>query len=323
MRKTLRQVHNNSTHEFLGCPVCRSKLVCDGDGVAACSNTDCNRSFPAVNGCFILINEANSPFTIAEFVAEQPAFFKPVGRLRRKVSSCLPHLSRNRRGERDMKKLKELLLRQNDSPRVLVIGGGVLGAGIETLLAEPKISLLETDVGLTPRVQVVCDAHDLPFLDGVFDAVIAQAVLHHVADAPRCVAEMHRVLKPKGLVYADTGFMVQVHGREYDFTRFTPLGHRRLFRCFDEIDSGVSLGPGTALAWSLKYFLLSFTGSQVLRRLIGAFSRLAFFWLKYFDYFLDIKPAALDAAAGLVFLGAKRADPIADRDLMDDYRGGL
>jgi len=38
--------------------------------------------------------------------------------------------------------------------------------------------------------------------------------------------------------------MQQVHNERYDFTRFTYLGHRRLFSAFDEIDSGASCGPG-------------------------------------------------------------------------------
>ena len=128
--------------------------------------------------------------------------------------------------------------------------------------------------------------HDLPFHDGSVDCVIAQAVLEHVLDPYAVVDEMYRVLGDRGLVYSDTPFMVQVHGREFDFTRFTFLGHRRLFRQFSLVASGVTCGPGMALAWTLRYFLLSFFESQRLRALVSGFSRCAFFWLKYFDYFL-------------------------------------
>ena len=55
------------------------------------------------------------------------------------------------------------------------------------------------------------------------------------------------VYKDDGLVYADTPFMQQVHMGRYDFTRFTYLGHRRLFRKFEEIDSGAVSGPAMAL----------------------------------------------------------------------------
>jgi SAM-dependent methyltransferase len=40
-----------------------------------------------------------------------------------------------------------------------------------------------------------------------------QAVLEHALDPPVVVAEIYRVLKPGGLVYADTPFMQRVHER--------------------------------------------------------------------------------------------------------------
>ena len=53
--------------------------------------------------------------------------------------------------------------------------------------------------------------------------------------------EIYRVLKSDGIVYIETPFMQQVHGGKYDFTRFTYLGHRRLFARFQEIESGISV----------------------------------------------------------------------------------
>lgn len=46
-----------------------------------------------------------------------------------------------------------------------------------------------------PRVG---SGEDLPFGDGEFDVVIALDTLHHVPDAGRVTAEVHRVLKPEG-----------------------------------------------------------------------------------------------------------------------------
>ena len=132
-------------------------------------------------------------------------------------------------------------------PRVLVIGSRVLGSGMEMLAEYPGLEVVESDVELGPRPLVLFDAHDIPFEDGAFDGVIAQAVLEHVADPSRVAAEIARVLKPRGFVYAETPFMQQVHEGAYDFTRFTHLGHRRLFRDFDEVASGVACGPG--MAW--------------------------------------------------------------------------
>jgi SAM-dependent methyltransferase len=192
---------------------------------------------------------------------------------------------------------------------------------MESLANNPAISLVESDVSFGPRTSLICDAHDIPFEDRSFDGVIAQAVLEHVVDPYRCCEEIHRVLKEDGVVYAETPFMQQVHGAPYDFTRFTDLGHRRLFRRFEEIDSGAVCGPGMALAWSYQYFLLSFSTSRTLRTILRAVASLTSFYLKYFDYYLINKPAALDAASGYYFLGRKTAQVLSDQELMKFFRG--
>lgn len=50
----------------------------------------------------------------------------------------------------------------------------------------------------------VADAQSLPFADGVFDAVIANHMLYHVPNRPRALAEISRVLRPGGHLYAAT-----------------------------------------------------------------------------------------------------------------------
>ncbi len=42
------------------------------------------------------------------------------------------------------------------------------------------------------------DAERLPFADASFDLVLGHAVLHHIPDLPRALAEFHRVLAPGG-----------------------------------------------------------------------------------------------------------------------------
>ena len=63
----------------------------------------------------------------------------------------------------------------------------------------------------------------------------------------RVVAGVERVLKPNGVVYAETPFMQQVHEGAYDFTRFTELGHRWLWRRFSTIARGPLGGRAVAL----------------------------------------------------------------------------
>ena len=276
-----------------------------------------------VDGIPILIDEQHSLFDPGVFLSRQPTFFKPRGRLRQALSDLMPGLDCNVTAERNFRRLRDLLVEQTTRPKVLVVGGSVLGAGMEPLIDEPGIELIETDVALGPRTQVICDAHDLPFQDETIDAVVVQAVLEHVTRPERCVAEIHRVLRDDGLVYSDVPFMQQVHGREFDFQRFTWLGHRRLFRAFRQIDGGITCGPGMALAWSARYFALSFFTRPKLRALVSGLTRLGLFWLKYFDRLLARRESAFDAASAFYFLGRKSGDVLDDRELVASYRGGF
>jgi len=46
------------------------------------------------------------------------------------------------------------------------------------------------------------DAQSIPFADETFDAVIANHMLYHVPDKPKAIAEIKRVLKPGGRLFA-------------------------------------------------------------------------------------------------------------------------
>jgi SAM-dependent methyltransferase len=289
-----------------------------------CVNASCGVNFPVIDDCPVLLNEATSVFSFDDFRQRRNLFFdlNPT-RFHSFVTRLLPTMGLNVKSRPNFERLAALLSAESQAPRVLVVGGSILGFGMEAIVSVPGIEIAETDVSLGPRTMLICDAHDLPFEAGTFDAVIIQAVLEHVVDPQRCVEQCFRVLKPNGLIYAETPFMQQVHGGRYDFTRYTLLGHRRLFRRFSEIESGAACGPGMALAWSYQYFLLSFTSSRRGRQIVSAFARLTSFFLKYFDRFLIDKPGALDAASGVYFLGRKSDSVLGDRELVRMYRGLL
>jgi SAM-dependent methyltransferase len=153
--------------------------------------------------------------------------------------------------------------------------------------------------------------------------VICVAVLEHVLEPQRCIDEVHRVLRPDGLVYAVTPFLQQVHMGEYDFTRFTRSGHRWLFRHFSEVESGMATGPGSVLVWSVEYFLLSWTSSVSWRRVAKAATRILLGWLTLVDPILARRPAALDASGGFYFVGRRSENLcISASDMLRYYRGG-
>jgi SAM-dependent methyltransferase len=298
---------------LLRCPATGQRLVRrDGEFVT----DDGARRYPVTRGVPVLIAEERSLFDLDSITdGGTGGRSSLLGRL----LALPPTHTRNVAARANLAELVRLL---GGNGRVLVIGGRIIGAGMEALLAAPGVEPVETDVALGPRTQIVCDAHDLPFAEGSFDAVVIQGVLEAVADPERVAAEVHRVLAPDGLVYSEAPFIQQVHEGAYDFNRFTHLGHRRLWRSFDELRSGAQCGPGMALLWSIEYFLQAVAGgSRLLRGLVSRTVTLLFFWLKYLDDFLAGHPGGVDAASGTFFLGRRRSEPLPDREIVRAFQG--
>jgi SAM-dependent methyltransferase len=308
------------TVRLLRCPRCRAELAPTGT-VLVCASPACGRDYPVVNGTPILINEDNSIFSIDDYLAGRETTMQSESRARRIAKRVLPELSFNLKSQRNYAVLADLLRAPTPSPRLLVIGGRILGRGMEPLVRCREIEIIDTDVSNDERTVLVCDAHDLPFADGSVDGVVAQAVLEHVVDPWRCVEEIHRVLTATGLVYAETPFMTQVHGGPYDFIRFTPLGHRRLFRRFEEISTGSGGGPGIVLAWSWLYFLRGFANTRRAAVLASVLARLTGFWLKYVDRWMIDRRGAQDGTWGYYFLGRRSERTLSDRELVTMYNG--
>jgi SAM-dependent methyltransferase len=315
--------------EILCCPACKGELRPEVDGVLHCGDARCGKSYPVVAGRPVLIAEDRSVFLHRDYQrdvgpgpaeVERPTAEGARGRARLLLSR-LPSPSVNLSAVRCFEIMKRRLLERSAAPVVLLVGGGIRGKGMSALTGEPAIRLINVDPSPSSTAAVFCDGHDLPFRDGSIDGVVAQAVLEHVADPQRCVAEIHRVLKPNGIVYAETPFMQQVHLHGYDFTRFSHMGHRRLFRCFAEIESGAVAGPGTALAWAWRYFLASWTRSPRVAKALALLGRISAFVFELTDHLAGQRPGALDAASCIFFLGTRSEAVVSDRELIAGYRG--
>jgi ubiquinone/menaquinone biosynthesis C-methylase UbiE len=74
----------------------------------------------------------------------------------------------------------------------------------------------------------VADAQALPFPPACFDAVVANHMLYHVPDRPAALAEMRRVLRPNGHLYAAANgqaHMRELHDRFREIApHLTPAG---------------------------------------------------------------------------------------------------
>lgn len=305
----------------LACPRDRGLLEEVAEGLRC---TRCGMTYPVVGGVPVLINDDNSAFAIADYTggagysgASYGRAADRTGGLRRRLRAFFRRLGDVQSSIRHAGQNEALahVRALHMTPRVLVIGSGGLRFGT------PSDRVLHTDVAFGPAVDAIADAHDIPFADGSFDLVVAVAVLEHVADPQRCLAEIARVLTPGGHVYAVTPFLQPVHMGAYDFTRFTPIGHRRLFRAFDEIAAGVTMGAGSTLAGAITGALLAVSDNRTWRRIARLTGLLAGAPLRLADRFLR---HGADAACGLWFFGRLReGPPVSDRELVRSYPRAL
>jgi SAM-dependent methyltransferase len=74
----------------------------------------------------------------------------------------------------------------------------------------------------------VCDLADIPVEDARFDHVLLTQVLEHVPEPAKVLSELHRVLKPGGMLWLTAPFFYAEHEKPYDFYRYTQFGMRHL-----------------------------------------------------------------------------------------------
>lgn len=307
--------------EIARCPSCRGELdLASGSpgGPVRCRNSVCRYSgegFPVVGRWPALIAFEDSIISREALTARTggSAIERHSGlrvAMRRAVTGTNPVAASN------CAAFAGEVRRLSAKPKVLVVGGGTQGAGMEALYAAPDITVVATDIYGSDDVAVIADGHRLPFADGAFQGVWIQAVLEHVLDPAKVVAEIRRVLAPGGVVYAETPFMQQVHEAAFDFTRFTRSGHRWLFRDFEEIRAGNVGGAGQTLVWAIRYFFRALTRSDKAATLLTV----PFSWLRLVDRMADERYSS-DAANGVYFLGRRAEGRIGPRDMIAYYPG--
>jgi SAM-dependent methyltransferase len=112
------------------------------------------------------------------------------------------------------------------------------------------------------NIQVHSPLDDIPFDDGYFDAIICNAVLEHVENPEKVLAEFARVLRPSGTLYLCVPFMQPEHLDPTDFQRYTVDGLAALVRRhgFDVREASAMHSVYTTLGWILFEWLRPFPG---------------------------------------------------------------
>jgi SAM-dependent methyltransferase len=187
-------------------------------------------------------------------------------------------------------------------------GGPILNLGSGRTRLGPRV--VNLDLFDFDGVQVRGDAARLPFRDGAFEGALLRGVLEHVRSAEPVLAEAGRVLVPGGFLYVEVPFLQPYHASPADYRRYTLGGLRALLEePYDHVESGVQLGPGATLAWTLRETsasVLSFGSERAYRRWL-ALAGWATFWLRSLDGITVDAPHVANAASACYYLGRKRA----------------
>ena len=144
-----------------------------------------------------------------------------------------------------------LFLNTNKESICLSVGGGP---------QRQHPQLLNLNIGNFPNVDIVGDAHRLPFKSNTVDRIYSNAVFEHLHSPQVACQEMWRVLKKSGRAYVTTPFLQAYHGYPNHYQNFTLTGHNLLFKKqgFRIITSGPSVGPTMAIRFMIAKYLLHY-----------------------------------------------------------------
>ncbi|WP_336965864.1 class I SAM-dependent methyltransferase [Sphingobium aquiterrae] len=317
---------------MMQCPACGAALTLgaggageSGGGDWACAAPGCatgGAPFPKANGRSILVDFNASVLDREGMIASgadsvvhrRRGFMRHVFQMIDGPNPITPHFAGEMLDRCRALAAGDAAAGQGRRPRILIVGGGTIGSGADALYRADDIDLISFDIYWSEHVSFLADAHAMPIAAQSVDGVWIQAVLEHVIDPVQVVAEIARVLRPGGLVFADTPFLWPVHEKAYDFTRWTPNGHRWLFRDFGVIAAGTSSGPGTLSLLALRHLAASLFRSPKM----GQILTFPFVWLRLLDRFCDARKG-LDSAAGIFFFGEKAEKPIGMAELIRFY----
>lgn len=121
--------------------------------------------------------------------------------------------------------------------------------------------LTNINIGPFPNVDIVADAHYLPYADGSVDAIYSEAVFEHLHDPNKAAEEICRVLKPGKKVFICTPFMFPYHGYPDHYQNYTLSGLKHLFESagMKIIESGCCVGPVFTVTNLVNVFLREYS----------------------------------------------------------------
>jgi len=235
----MKTVAEQIAERILVCPKTKDRLVFQKDGLVAEGS---GAFYELRSGVPVLFSD---PEKGRSYLSENAGAMdleyrqKPVRKITSAISQAL--LGSDYRLQASVDACARLFDGLDEGAVCLAVGGG-------PMRHHPR--LINVNISDYENVDVVADAYELPYADESVSAIFCEAVLEHLEFPERAVAEMCRVLKPGGRVFAATPFLQWYHGYPNHFQNFTLTGHVRLFaRAGFSVESqGTCVGPGFALS---------------------------------------------------------------------------
>lgn len=166
--------------------------------------------------------------------------------------------------------------------------------------SENKNSYVGSDIvqSSEQKVDIICDATNIPEESCLYDVVISTQVIEHVFNHEKVFDEAYRLLKPGGYFIVSSNFIWRMHEKPYDYYRFTKYSFESLLTDskFKIIESKSNGGKWSVLGqlfllisltkYDPKEFILKRKLKTIIRRLSIYICNTLFLWLdrkKYDD----------------------------------------
>ncbi|MCY3018658.1 MAG: class I SAM-dependent methyltransferase [Planctomycetota bacterium] len=191
-----------------------------------------------------------------------------------------------------------------DDHVVLYVGSGNMA------LDDPCV--IRMDIKLTPHVDIVADAHALPFLPESVDYIFSLAVIEHLRNPFQAAESMYTVLKDGGYIFHDCNFVFAYHGYPHHYFNASLQGMEQLFSRFRLLRRGVApyQMPSFALTMMLSTYLKHTKARETAegRKWVGFLEDAIRLNSAWYDRYFD-EPGAPNVAAGTSICGVKQKTP--------------
>jgi len=132
------------------------------------------------------------------------------------------------------------------------------------------------------KVDVICNANDIPLPDSEFDTIFSTQVIEHVADHNGLLSEAFRLLKTGGKLIISGPMYWQLHEEPHDYFRFTRYGFSYLLKKHGFQEIAIEPCGGK---WALTGLVLLYAipkRPRIINRLLNPI----FYWMdiKYPDF---------------------------------------